>query len=212
MRRNARFSWLRKLMPTALLGFAMMLPAGPALAACHSFTVEVDPGGVGEGRRVTVIVRRDAAVAPSQIDVSTMDGTASAGEDYRRLDRTVSFTGETEQRFRVRTIDDDADEPRERFSVRLSNPSGCAPNPNFAVGPDARVTIRDDDAAPSPTPEPEETSPSPLAAPTPTVAALEAEETGGGLSGPAIAVIIAVILAIGALAWGLLRRRGAGIT
>jgi hypothetical protein len=203
---------LRALLVPAVLLALIVFPAGPALAACHSFTVEADPDAVGEGRMVTVIVRRDAAVAPSQVDVSTVDGTATAGEDYRPLDRTVSFTSETEQTLTVRTIDDGSAEPRERFRVRLSNPGGCAPNPNFVVGPDARVTIRDDDAAPSPTPEAEETSPSPAAAPTPTETALEAEETGGGLSGPAVGGIVAAVLVIGALTWAFLRRRGAGIT
>lgn len=212
MRRTAKSHW-RRLAPAALLALIVVFPTSPALAACHSFTVEVDPGGVIEGRRVTVTVRRDAAVAPSQIDVSTVDGTAVAGDDYRGLNRTVSFTSETEQTLTVRTIDDDLEEPRERLRVHLSNPDGCAPNPNFAVGPDPRVTIRDNDAAPepSPTPEVEETSPS-LPAPTPTETGLAAEETGGGLSGPAIGAIVAVILAIGALIWGLLRRRGAGIS
>jgi Calx-beta domain len=193
----------------ALLALSLTFPGTPALAACHSFTVEVDPSTVTEDGDANITVRRDAAAAPSQIDVFTVDGTAVAGEDFRELNRTISFTSETEQTLRVRTFDDDVDEPRERFDVRLSNPEGCSPNPNFVLGPNVRVAIQDNDAAPaqSPTSEVDETS-SPSPAPGATEKEPVAEETGGGLSWPVVGGVIVAVVVIGALIWGVVRRRG----
>lgn len=204
MTRDSRYSRLLGL-AAALLSATVVLTGEPVLAACHAFTVEADPATLTEGGEVTVTVSRDAAVDPSQIDVSTVDGTARSGRDYARLRRTVSFTDETEQTFTIATRDDDSDESAERFRVHLSNPGGCAANPSFVVGPDAQVIVRDNDAAPAP----QETSPSPDPVPSPTATGLAAEETDGGLSGPAVAGIVLVAFALGALAVGLLRRRGA---
>lgn len=121
-------------------------PAPPALAACHSFTVEAEPSSVAEGAAVTVTVRRDAGVGPSQIDIETVDGTAVGGSDYAAVARrTVSFSSETEQSFEVATLDDPESESSETFRLHLSNPGGCTVNPNFVVGPDAEVTITDND-------------------------------------------------------------------
>lgn len=121
-------------------------PAPPALAACHSFTVEVEPSSVAEGAAVTVTVRRDAGVGPSQIDIETVDGSARGGSDYEAVARrTVSFAGETEQSFEVVTLDDPESESSETFRLHLSNPDGCSVNPNFVLGPDAEVTITDND-------------------------------------------------------------------
>jgi hypothetical protein len=233
---------LRSLVAVAILVSTFALSARPASAACHSFTVDARPATVTEGRNVIVTVSRDNSVAPSQIDVSTIDGTAKAGRDYTRLRRTVSFTGdETERGLTISTANDTVNEPAETFRVHLSNPGGCAVNPNFQVGPDARVTIRDNDApppsptTPPPTPEPtetetEEASPSPAAAspeetvapptesptaqPSPTATPLlgaPAEENGGGLSGGAVAGIVAgAAVVIGAAAFALSRRRRSG--
>lgn len=57
------------------------------------------------------------------------------------------MTTETQQTFTVATANDSTPEPAETFLVHLSNPGGCTINPNFSVGPDARVTILDNDAA-----------------------------------------------------------------
>lgn len=133
--------------------------APPAAAACHSFVVEVEPATVVEGAEVTVTVRRDAGVGPSQIDVETVDGTAGGGADYEPVARrTLSFSSETEQSFPVPTIDDAEGEQAETFSLHLSNPGGCAVNPNFVVGPDAVVTVSDNDAAQTTTTAPATTA------------------------------------------------------
>jgi hypothetical protein len=212
VRGDERSSRHRILAVAALAAAVVALTAGPAVAACHSFTVQVSSATVREGGEVNVTVRRDAAVDPSQIDVSTVDGTARARRDYAPLRRTVSFTNDTEQTFTISTNDDSSDERAERFRVHLSNPGGCAANPSFVVGSDAQVMIRDNDAAPppSPTPEPtedEEASPEPEASPSPAETPLAAEDgSGGGPSAPVIAGVVAALV-IGAVGFGLLRRR-----
>lgn len=126
--------------------------APPAWAACHAFEVKAEPGNVAEGSSVKVTISRDANVAPSNIDVETIDGTAG-GDDYAGVARrTVSFSNETEQSFDIATVDDSASESAETFRVHLSNPGGCAVNTNYVVGPDATVSITDNDAAPTTAP------------------------------------------------------------
>lgn len=206
MSRRTGTSTIRMLVAAGVAAGTVALSGGTAVAACHAFTVEVDPVTVREGGTVTITVRRDAAIAPSQVDVSTVDEDAIAGEDYERLEQTVSFTDETEQTLTLSTTDDDADEGVETFLVRLSNPGGCAVNPNFVLGPDARVSIRGADAAPSPSPEPTE-EPSPEPSPSPTDRA-SAESAGGGLPAVALAAAAAALVIAAAVVW-LLRRRAA---
>ena len=126
---------------------AVLMSAPSAEAACHAFTVGVEPAQVAEGGKVTVTVTRDAAVNPSQVDVSSVDVTAKGGEDYPAQKRTVSFTTDTRQSFEIPITDDPASEGDETFKLHLSNPGGCAVNPNFSVGPDATVTIQQSDGS-----------------------------------------------------------------
>lgn len=138
----------------------------PALAACHAFSIAVSPASVAEGGAVTVTVTRDAGVNPSSIQVSSVNETAQAGSDFPAVQRTVSFTTETQQTFTIPVTNDTAAEPAEAFRLHLSNPGGCPINPNFVIGADARVTIPANDTAPPTTPPP----PPPTTAPPTTVA------------------------------------------
>jgi hypothetical protein len=133
----------------AIVAALTVVVAPPAQAACHHFSVKATPATVPEGATVNVTVSRDGAVGPSNIDVSTVDGTAKAGSDYTALRQTVKFTTETSQTFEVKTIDDNQQEPAETFRVHLANPGGCTVNPNFVVDPDAVVTIDDNDKTPA---------------------------------------------------------------
>lgn len=146
MTRGSRFG---SLSAAAVLATAwIVLGAPPAGAACHAFTVTSEPSSVAEGSVVTITVSRDGAVGPSSVDVETIDETAQAGPDYTGIARrTVSFSNDTEQSFDVQTADDTEPEQAESFRLHLSNPSGCAVNPNYVVGPDATVTIVDNDVA-----------------------------------------------------------------
>jgi hypothetical protein len=141
---------------TLVAGVTLVTGARPALAACHAFEVKAAPAQVAEGGKVTVTVSRDAAVNPSSVDVSSVDGSATGDVDYPAVNRTISFAGETEQSFEVPITDDPDAEGAESFRLRLSNPGGCAVNQNFQLGPDAPVTIEASDqpaatTAPPPT-------------------------------------------------------------
>jgi hypothetical protein len=127
-------------------GFLTVIGAPPASAACHAFTVKAAPETANEGQTVTVTVTRDAAVNPSSVDVSSIDGTAKGGQDFPVVKRTIEFTAETSQTFTI-VITDDADtEPDESFKLHLSNGAGCAINPDFHYGTDATVGIAANDA------------------------------------------------------------------
>lgn len=124
-----------------------------ARAACHAFEAEVTPANPTEGATVEVTVTRDAPVNPSSVRVRTVDGTASAGDDYEPVDRRIEFTAEVEQTFTIRTMQDPADEPEETFRIELSQGAGCQVNPNFAYQ-SGTVTIQDDDPPPASAPAP----------------------------------------------------------
>jgi hypothetical protein len=152
---------VRGLFLFALAGGFSVAIQGTALAACHQFNVSVNPSSVTEGGKVAVTVTRDGGFAASNIDVSTVDETAKAGKDYTAVHQTIQFannTSDLSRSFQVATINNSIHETTETFRVHLSNPGGCAINPNFDVGPDARVTIKDNDAAPAPTPTASKTS------------------------------------------------------
>jgi LPXTG-motif cell wall-anchored protein len=140
--------------------------AAPATAACHAFAVSVDADEVVEGESVEVTVTRDAAVADSQVDVNTVDGTATAGVDYESLDDTATFPDNgTSQVFTVETLAVSGANGSRTFDVEVSNGSGCSVNPNFTYGDPVTVTITDaaeedptDDPTDEPTDDPTEES------------------------------------------------------
>lgn len=88
------------LVATLILKAGLMLIAVPqALVACHAFTVSASPSPVDEGGSVTVTVRRDAAVNPSNISVETVNESAIAGQDYTGIQKQpVNFTEGTTRR------------------------------------------------------------------------------------------------------------------
>jgi hypothetical protein len=229
---------LRALVVLGVLGATSVGVLGRAEAACHAWTVSASPSSVAEGGKVTVTVTRDAAVNPSSVHVTTVDGSAKAPGDYTKLDQQVSMTSETSKTLTVTTRDDATPEGAETFKVHLHDGGGCAVNSDFEYGPDAVVSIKASDpatpaparrtqaptnrpaapqavvsAAPtlSPTLSP---APSPTASvsasPEATMAPQAGEETAGGLPGVAIAAIVVGAIAL-ASAGGLLwyRRRGA---
>lgn len=147
MRRPVRTA-LRLFVPAATVTALIAVATGPAAAACHAFTVEVDPATPAEGEAVTVTIRRDAAVNPSSVRVRTVEGTATGGADYAELDERVEFDTGTEQTRTVDVLDDDAQEDDETFDIELSEGEGCEVNPDFTYD-SATVTIQDDDPAPA---------------------------------------------------------------
>lgn len=204
-------------------------PIVSANAGCHSFSFTQDTYTVKEqAGSVTLTVVRDDKLADSSVQYHTVNGTATAPKDYKKeTGSTLEYTGQDLQKqFQVTIEDDNADEANEAFTVVLDGGSGCAVNPNFQYD-NATVTIQDNDekAIVQPTPTPTKTSspkPKPSTAsaspsltptspsPTPTTSAspIAAAESGdGGLSGGALAGIVAatVVLGGGAAFW--VRRR-----
>ena len=93
----------------------------------------------------TVTATLDIAVSGGvTADVSTTDGTATAGNDYTTTSTMVTFTGTAGemQEFTVPILDDEDFEVEEMFSVTLTNISVLA-DINSAT-----VTIADDDTPP----------------------------------------------------------------
>ena len=88
------------------------------------------------------------ARAPTEVTVNyaTMDDTAIAGDDYGRVEGTLTFApGETAKTIRVAVVDDAVDEAdEESFAVTLSGPSGATLAHALATG-----VIRDDDEPPA---------------------------------------------------------------
>ena len=161
-----------KVAGTVWLALVMVVAMAPAAsAACHRFSLEVSPSAVTEGSAVTVTVSRDAAVADSSVRVSTAAGSAQAGSDFNPLNQQVNFTGSsTEQSFQITIVADAVSEPSEAFTVRLSDPGGCAVNPNFSLAGPQTVTIgpsQGPPAAPPPPPPPPPPAPAPAPAPAP---------------------------------------------
>jgi hypothetical protein len=164
-----------------MLAGLIVVNSGSALAACHHFTVTAAPTSVAEGGKVLVTVSRDGNVAPSSIDLSTVDETAKSGTDYVAIHQAVSFTNEVQKQYTLSTIDDHLAEPSQTFRLHLSNPSGCAVNPNYVVDPDVRVTIKDNDAKPTQMPT---TKPTATAAAKPTVVPVSPTPTSSAKPSP----------------------------
>ncbi len=101
---------------------------------------------VAEGDREAVFtVRLDASsVSPVTVRYATVDGTATAGEDYVTVANTLDFApGETEKVVRVTVIDDTLIEPDETFALNLTNAEGAELARDRGV-----ATILDDDGVP----------------------------------------------------------------
>jgi hypothetical protein len=145
----------RGLVLAAVTGISVLVPMTAAQAACQAFTVTASPTTAAEGGQVLVTVHRDAALNPSAVDVSTVDGSAKSGQDFAGGRRTISFTTETQKSFPLPITNDRAAEPSETFQVALvrGSGSGCAIDPNFTYGPPVRITIQaSDQSAPVATP------------------------------------------------------------
>lgn len=220
----------RWILPALAAALVASFPIPNATAACHIATFEGDPYSAGEGAgKVSVTVSNNGGGGVGSIDYKTVNGSAKAGQDYVAKSGTLAFIEPTGQlSFDVTINDDKKDEQDETFRVELSNPMGCFSTIQEAS---ATVTIQDNDekpiAQPTPTPTPSPTptktsspkpkpstasaspSPSPSSpSPTATTSAIAAADTGdGGLSGGALAGIVAATVVLGGAAAFWVRRR-----
>lgn len=101
--------------------------------------------GVGEAdghARFTVTLSTESLHGPIEVGYATVNGTATAGEDYTTTTGTLRFDGTTSLDIDVPVISDTADEPDRSFSLTLSSPV------NAVLGTStASATIVDDDEA-----------------------------------------------------------------
>jgi hypothetical protein len=228
--------WRRRRLLGVLIGalVAVLVPALPAYAPCHIITFENDPYTVGEGAgKVTITVSKNGPLAAPTVDWETDDDSAKAPADYSASSGTLTLEDDPET-FEITIKDDASDEPNERFFVRLSNPTNGGCTSDVEVQEDtAVVTIQDDDEKPvepptktaTPKPPAPELTPTPTPTPTPTQTqtatesptptptetgspvAQADEDDGGGISGGALAGIVAGVILIGAGATYMVRRR-----
>ncbi len=99
------------------------------------------------GGSVTVEVTLDRTLNNQAITVEweTVDGTATAGNDYTAASGTLTFAADdASETISVTITDDSLDEDAETFSIALSNPSG-----NVGIGGPGTVTITDNDNPPT---------------------------------------------------------------
>ncbi|HEY5911103.1 MAG TPA: Calx-beta domain-containing protein [Verrucomicrobiae bacterium] len=87
-------------------------------SAVHSVSEDV-------GQLVLGVRRQDDSPASATVDFTTVDGTATAGQDYIATNGTLTFAaGETHKEIVVPIIDDALREVVETFTVRLTNAAG----------------------------------------------------------------------------------------
>ena len=78
--------------------------------------------------------------------LDTIDGTATAGEDYVKLSEEFKMErGQQEKRITIHVIDDNQWEPDETFFVKLSLPEGEEIHTKLGSKTVALVTIINDD-------------------------------------------------------------------
>jgi dienelactone hydrolase len=131
---------------TILLAAAVTVPLlGPRLQAASTFQFEYTTYTAPENAPsvLVAVVRSDDLGEPASVDVASVDGTATAGEDYEATSLTVEFAaGEGVQTFRVPLLNDAAKEPDERLRLTLSNPSEGS---RVGAKSAAVITIKDND-------------------------------------------------------------------
>ena len=97
----------------------------------------------GRGSVVLTVSRTNGVVGAISCDYETVDGTATAGNDYVASSGTLVLSnGVTNASWTVALLNDDVSESDETFSVRLFNPAGGAA---LAAPSNATISVRDDD-------------------------------------------------------------------
>lgn len=98
-------------------------------------------------QRVTVeVVRYGNTNSEIHFRLDTIDGTATAGEDYVKLsEEFVMERGQQEKKITIHVIDDNQWEPDETFFVKLSLPEGQENQAKLGSKTVALVTIINDD-------------------------------------------------------------------
>jgi hypothetical protein len=102
------------------------------------------------GNTVVTIARFNGTASGVSVNYSTLNGTATAGQDYTAVSGTLNFgAGETSKTFTIPIINDAIVEPNETINLKLSNPGGGATLGTPGPSQMSVLTIVDDDGTPS---------------------------------------------------------------
>jgi len=117
-------------------------PASPTLPKISSDPVSAAEGGPASGNFISFVLELSAAYSQTvNVDYTTADLTAKAGEDYIAKNGTVSFiAGETEVTINIAIIGDSVEEANEDLTLLLSDPQ------NATTVSGTTGTILDDDS------------------------------------------------------------------
>ncbi|CAF1024205.1 unnamed protein product [Rotaria sordida] len=98
-------------------------------------------------QKVDVMVKRTGPIDVNvRFRLDTIDGTATAGEDYEKLSEEFKMeSGQQEKKITIHVIDDNQWEPDETFFVKLSLPEGEEKHAKVGSKTIALVTIINDD-------------------------------------------------------------------
>jgi hypothetical protein len=100
------------------------------------------------GSATVTITRSGGSDGAVSVKIGSVDGSATAAQDYVAVDTLVTFAaGETTKSVQVTISDDDMGEDAEAFSLELSEPEGGA---TLGENVAATVTIESDDAPAAP--------------------------------------------------------------
>lgn len=155
---------MRKLLHVVLVvgavSTALFFGGSSAVASCHAVSLSAQNNPVDEGEIVTIRVQRDGIAGTTSFRIKTVNGSATAGQDYPSFNEKLTWTtasGTQAKNYELRIADDSAKEGEETFRVELSEPGGtenCTPltfqNNNMTV----RIKASDQGATPAPTAAP----------------------------------------------------------
>ena len=136
---NLTTTGLANLLDPAAVGLIVNDDAPPSLAIAD---VQITEGNAGMSEAQFIVSISEASGLPAQVDFSTSNGTAIAGEDYTTASGQLIFPAmSTASQTAVVLIHGDLDfEPDETFSVQLADPVDATVADGLAVG-----TILNDD-------------------------------------------------------------------
>ncbi|MFT6933964.1 MAG: hypothetical protein ACJAUQ_000345, partial [Maribacter sp.] len=130
-----------------LLIFGAFILFGFSVCGQQSVTIS-DISGAENGGLITVTATLDNAGSGFTVDVSTSDGTATAGSDYTSvISQTLTFVGDENetQTFTVSPTDDTDVEGNETLTVSMGNLAGTTSTVD--ITDTAIITISNDDSA-----------------------------------------------------------------
>lgn len=106
--------------------------------------------GESAGNAVVTVARVNGAASGVSVNYSTLNGTATAGQDYTAVSGTLNFgAGETSKTFAIPILNDAIIEANETINLKLSDPSGGATLGSSGTSVMSVLTIVDDDGTPS---------------------------------------------------------------